>query len=129
MCLLWGSGGELIIHIYLNCIGLGSLVKIQYLKRLFNSQNPDIMLLQESLGDGGEIFCDLGKLFGGWKFIHVDARERSRGLIIGWRVRILNFYNIYSFDLGLGVVIYYQELDNDVTCLNIYGPYIERVNY
>jgi hypothetical protein len=65
------------IFLSFNCRGLGNLIETLALKRLVESQNLDIMLLQESLGEGGKLVSKLGKLFGGWEFIYVDNRGKS----------------------------------------------------
>ena len=70
-----------------NCRGLASSHKKSSLQRLVECTKPNVMLLQETLGDSSVVKSMMEKLFPGWEFEGVDARGRSGGLVTGWRTR------------------------------------------
>jgi hypothetical protein len=51
---------------------------------LTGAQNPNILLLQETMGDVEKIYGDFGKLLAGREFIHSNARGRLGGLFSRW---------------------------------------------
>jgi hypothetical protein len=73
---------------------LGNLVKKQTLKRLIESQNLDIMLLKEYLGQVSKLAFEFEKMFGEWELIYVDIRGKTRGLITRWRYRVLAYSDL-----------------------------------
>jgi hypothetical protein len=85
--------------------------------------SPDILLLQDTMSEGDKIVSELEKMFGGWEFMYLDSRARSGGLVSGWKGRSLSLSNCWSFGLGLGIVLYSQDLGKELKILNIYGPY------
>lgn len=72
-----------------NCRGLASLPKKLALKELVRSNKPDIILLQETIGKGGEISSCLYKLLSGWSFHAIDANGHLRGVVLGFNVKVL----------------------------------------
>jgi len=46
---------------------------------------PDVILLQETMGSSGDVQKLLQTLLLGWDFLAMDARGRSGGLATGWR--------------------------------------------
>ena len=54
------------IVISLNCRGLSSLPKKLALRRLVEEKYPDVLFLQESMGDGKVIVGELESLLKGW---------------------------------------------------------------
>jgi hypothetical protein len=58
----------------LNCRGMGSSSKNLALKHIVEIHKPSIIMLQESMGEGGKLVTDLGRLFAGWDFSYLDAR-------------------------------------------------------
>jgi hypothetical protein len=63
-----------------NCRGLVGSLKKPALKRVIFSEHPDVLLLQETLGEGEEVKSRLELLLPGWKFETLDALGRSGGL-------------------------------------------------
>jgi len=109
-----------------NCRGLASSHKKASLKRLVECTRPDILLLQETLGDSSSVKAQLEKLLLGWEFDGLDARGRSGGLATGWRTKDFKCANMVGFDSGLGVQLFSVEFGKLLTVLNIYGPYNNR---
>ena len=64
-----------------NCRGLASQPKKLAFRNLIRQYNPDILMLQETLGKGEEIIAFLSKLLPGWLFRAIDADGRSGGLV------------------------------------------------
>jgi exonuclease III len=89
-----------------NCRGLAGPLKRPALKRVIDSEHPDILLLQETLGEGEEIKSRLISLLPGWNFETLDATGRSGGLAIGWNTHSIKISNSWGFESGLGITIY-----------------------
>lgn len=64
-------------------LGVASPSKKSALKRLVEANQPDIILLQETLGDATFVSRGLEAMFKWWNFIGVDVRGRSGRLVIG----------------------------------------------
>jgi exonuclease III len=64
----------------LNCRGLVSPLKKLTLKRLMSVNQPNLLLLQETLGKGSDIEKLLVSIFPGWSFSCIDVSGRSGGL-------------------------------------------------
>ena len=67
-----------------NCRGLASQPKKLAFRNLISQYNPDILMLQETLGKGEEIIAFLSKSMPGWLFRAIDADGRSGGLVTGF---------------------------------------------
>lgn len=67
-----------------NCRGLASSLKKSSLKRLMERIQPDVIFLQETMGDSDSVQLALLSLLLGWDFLALDARGRSGGLAKGW---------------------------------------------
>jgi exonuclease III len=61
-----------------NCRGLVNPNKISSLRILVEQCSPDVILLQETLGDKLAVVKILESLLSGWMFIVVDAQECSK---------------------------------------------------
>jgi exonuclease III len=112
-----------------NCRGLASPHKKSSLKRLITTQQPDIILLQETLADSTTVSSTLATLFPGWHFEGIDATGRSGGLATGWRTRSIKLLNSWALNSCLGVDIFVEGLGKGIQILNIYGPYLERTPF
>ena len=94
-----------------NCRGLASPLKKSSLRRLVELNQPDVILLQETLGCSEEVVRGLETLLSGWKFVAVDAKGRSGGLASGWKVQSCRCdcsWGIYS---GVGLAVWDSELE------------------
>jgi exonuclease III len=68
-----------------NFRGLASSLKKLALKRLVLTNQPDIVLLQETLSDEEVATKILSTLLPGWAFMGQSPKGRSGELVIGWR--------------------------------------------
>lgn len=59
----------------------------------------------------------------------MDAKGRLGGLIFGWRKQSFTYSNCWSFSSCLGTLLYSQYLGKELSFLNIYGPYTDKVEY
>jgi hypothetical protein len=109
-----------------NCRGLAGSLKITSLYMLVESNQPDIMMLHETMGEEVVIIPQLFSLLKSWEFVGSDARGHSGGLAIGWNPKIVKVISSWGFESGLGLNILSKETGSEVTILNLYGPYQER---
>jgi exonuclease III len=112
-----------------NCRGLAGPLKRTSLKRMILTEHPDVLLLQETLGEGIEVFNRLSSLLPDWSFITLDSIGRSGGLAIGWNSRTIKVINSWGFDSGLGITFTSKELEEPLNIVNIYGPCHNRGPY
>ena len=111
----------------LNCWGLASLPKKLVVRRLVEDQFIDVLFLQEIMGDGLSLAGELELLLSGWVFISLDAKGKSRGLLLGWRIRHFELLSVWVVDSGLFASLYSIEMKELFYFMNIYGPYLDRV--
>lgn len=112
-----------------NCRGVVSLSKKIALHRLVELTQPDLILLQETLGEAASIILFLEGFLKQWNFLGIDAKGRLGGLAIGWNTRTVKLLNSWGFDSGLGINIYQEDLGRCFTVLNVCGPTQERIHY
>ena len=113
----------------LNCRGLASKPKKLAICRLVAHQSVDVLFIQETMGDGVLFASTLESLLPGWTFCFVDAKGKSGGLLVGWKIRVLQFLNSWAMDSGLYVALYSTKLKLELRFLNVYGPYVEREGF
>ena len=113
----------------LNCHWLDSKPKKLAVCRLVEDQHIDVLFLQESMGDGVMFAGELESIMIGWTFLSLDARGKSRGLLLGWRSRMFHLVNAWVVGSGLCVSLFSIELNLDLCFANIYGPYVEREGF
>jgi exonuclease III len=109
----------------LNCRGLASPHKKSTLKQLINTQQPDIILLQEMMEDSSAISATLSSLLPRWLFMGLDAAGRSGGLATGWRTKSIKLLNSWGVNSYLGIDIFVEALGKEFRILNVYGPYLD----
>jgi exonuclease III len=112
-----------------NCRGLVSFLKKSALKRLVLANQPDFVLLQETLADKEMTTKLLSALFPGWYFVGLDARGRSGGLVIGWRARRSKLLNSWAFDSALGGDFLVEGIGKELRIINVYGPHTDRSTF
>ena len=112
-----------------NCRGLASPLKKSSLRRLVELNQPDVILLQETLGCSEVVIRVLETLLPGWIFVAVDARGRSGGLASGWKVQSCRCDCSWGINSGVGLVVWDSVLGKALTILNIYGPYLNRASF
>ena len=71
------------IFLSFNYRGLASQPKNLAFRELIRSQNPDVIMLQETLGKGDEVISVLSKLIPGWVFHALDVTGRSGAVVLG----------------------------------------------
>jgi hypothetical protein len=93
------------------------------------TEHLDVLLLQETLGEGVEVENRLSLLLPDWSFITLDSIGRSGGLAIGWNCRTIKVLNHWGFESGLGITVFSKELEDPLNIVNIYGPCHNRGPY
>ena len=83
------------IFLSFNCRGLASQPKKLAFRELIRSKNPDVIMLQETLGKGDEAINILSKMLPGWVFHALDAVGRSGEVVSGYNSKKLRY--IYSW--------------------------------
>ena len=84
---------------------------------------PDFVLLQETLAEKDMIAKILSALFPGWSFVGLDARGRSGALFIGWRARSTKLLNSWEFNSGLGGYFLVEGIGKELRFINVYDPH------
>jgi hypothetical protein len=103
-------------------MGFPGPLKTPALKRVIESEHPDIIHLQETLGEGEEVNYRVSSLFLGWKFKTVDSFGRSGELTIGWITRPIKIINYWDFESGISITTLLANLGDRINIVNIYGP-------
>ena len=85
------------IMMTLNFRGLASLPKKLAVQRLIDEQFLDIIFLQETMCDGIILVGELELMLKDWKFVSVEAKGRSGGLLLGWRTRNFHLLAMHGF--------------------------------
>jgi hypothetical protein len=91
------------------------------------SSQPDLLLLQETMGEVASVIPLLEGFLKQWKFIGVDSKGRSRGLAMGWNTRTVKLLNSWGFDSGVGIKNSLEDLGRCFMALNVYGPTQDRI--
>jgi exonuclease III len=112
-----------------NCRGLASPSKHLSLQRLLELAQPDIVMLQETLGAEALIVPLLERLLKGWSFFGLDASGCVGGLEMGWNQKSIKLESSWGFPSGQGMFVYVAELGKYFTILNIYGPTQDRPQF
>ena len=111
-----------------NCRGLTSPSKKSSLKHLVDVWEPNVLLLQETMGNSNAVVGALKYMLLDWYFAAIDANGRSRGIAYGWQLRVCKCESIWDINFGLGLEVFVPNLGMVVTILNIYGLYQDRVS-
>eukprot|EP00253_Pinus_taeda_P009499 PITA_09499 len=83
-----------------NCRGLASKPKKLALREMVMNSKADILLLQETLGNGVEVESVLNALLPGWKFSAMDSAGHSGGLAVGYREGRIKIRNQWGMKQG-----------------------------
>jgi exonuclease III len=94
----------------LNCRGLASPSKRLTLQRLLELSQPDVVLLQETLGEAAVVVQLLERILKGWSFFGLDAFGHSGGLAMGWNPKSIKLENSWGFNSGQGMSVFVEEL-------------------
>ena len=106
-----------------NCRDLASPQKKSSIKRMITLLDPQIILLQETMGSSDKVKEALESWLPGWVFEAMDTVGRSGGLAIGWVANQIRRENNWGFQSGMGIDVYSRETDRVYSVINIYGPY------
>jgi len=112
-----------------NCRGLAGPLKRPALRRVIDIDHPDVLLLQETLGEMGEVKSKLEGMLPGWVFVCLDVRGRSGGLATGWNTRSVKIENVWGMESVIGCSLSSLDIGETFTLLNIYGPYQNRIPF
>lgn len=112
-----------------NCRGLASAPKKLSLQGLFEVEQPDIILLQETLGPAENVTLSLQVLAPRWKSMAIDAIGRSGGLAIGYNPRTIRIDASWGGFGFMGIDSFSSELGKSLRILNIYGPCHQRETF
>ena len=99
------------------------------MRRLVEDQLIDVLFLQEIMGDGKSLAGEMESLLFGWDFISLDAKGRSGGLLLGWRLRHFHFLSAWAMASGLFVSLFAIEMKEYFLFMNIYGPYLDKERF
>ena len=113
----------------LNVRGLASLPKKLAVMRLIDQHAADVIFIQETMIEGCVLVQELELLIHGWKFISVDAKGRSGGLILGWKSGNFLFQNAWAMKAGLCAVLFSYDLQKEISFVNLYAPYLDRESF
>jgi hypothetical protein len=91
--------------------------------------NLNILMPWELMCEGGRIITQLEKLFRGWEFTYINSKGCFVRLRTSYKARYLSLTNNWCFDLCLGIEFYPRNLGKEITFLNIYGPYKNKLKY
>ena len=112
-----------------NCRGLASKPKKLALKELVQRYNPEVLMLQGTLGMSSEVVSSLCSILPRWHFQALDSSGHSGGLAIGFREGRMKLINTWGMDHVLGMEALTPDFDFPLIILNIYGPCQERVSF
>ena len=112
-----------------NCRGLAGPKKKSALMRVITLDHPDVLLLQETLGDSLVVKERLESWLAGWSFVALDVRGQSGGMAMGWNSRVMNLQTAWGMESILGVELRSDDLGSCLKVINVYGPYLNRVPY
>ena len=79
-----------------------------------------MLFLQETISEGSILVGNLEIMLKDWKFVSVDAKGKSGGLLLGWRYRHFHLLNAWEMCSGLCVTLYSIELKMDLCFVNMY---------
>lgn len=109
--------------------GLASKPKKLALKEMVQRYNPDVLMLQETLGMSLEVLSTLSSILPGWHFQALDSFGHSGGLALGFREGRLKLVNLWGMDHALGMEVQSPDFGFPLLILNIYGLCQERLSF
>eukprot|EP00253_Pinus_taeda_P021770 PITA_21770 len=112
-----------------NCRGMASASKKLALRRLFEVEPTDIIMLQETLGEAEIITNTLASLLPGWQFFTIDATGRSGGLATGLNPRTIRVLASWGGPGFIGLDFFSMKLGLKLRVINTYGRCHQRENF
>eukprot|EP00253_Pinus_taeda_P003996 PITA_03996 len=99
------------------------------LRRLFEIEAIDIIMLQETLGSAEHITSSLYSISLGWNYMEMDVVGRSGGLAIGYNPKTIRVTASWGGHGFLGLDLFSEELGTNLQIVNIYGPCQQREHF
>lgn len=99
------------------------------LKEMVQRCNPDVLMLQKTLGMSSEVLSALCSILPGWLFQALDSISHLGGLAIGFREGRLKSIHLWGMEHVLGMEVQSHDFSFPLMILNIYGPCQERVSF
>jgi len=96
---------------------------------VIDNEHPDVLMLQETLGEVDAIKNKLEGMLPGWVFECLDVRGRSGGLATGWNPKSIKMGNVWGMESVLGCSLSSTDIGEEITLLNTYGPYQDRIPF
>ena len=96
------------------------------LRALFNSLNPDLVLLQETMCSDMPALFAFSKILPTWEYCAISARGLSGGLLSAWNPLKDKCRAFHTF-AGILLHASFRGLPNPIHILNVYGPYKDKV--
>jgi hypothetical protein len=97
-------------------------------KRLIQSLNLDIIMLQETMCYGAKARNTLEAWLKNWDFCALDTDGMSGGLIMGWGSALKSpLLILLSFTISINLMI--KDFGFYFSVLNVYGPYADRIPF
>jgi hypothetical protein len=112
-----------------NCRGVEIPHKKYDLYRLVKLNYPNIIFLQETMGEEAVVILWLEAIFKNLKFLGSYARGRYGGLVIGWNPKKIKLINSWVIEYGLGINFLSEDLGMELSTLNMYGPYQDQIPF
>eukprot|EP00253_Pinus_taeda_P029832 PITA_29832 len=108
---------------------MASASKKLALRRLFEIEPVDIILLQETLGPTNLISDTLSSICLGWHFSALDSTGRSSGLVIGYKPKSIRLQASWGGRGFMGINLFSADLGYSLRVINIYGPCHQREHF
>jgi len=105
-----------------NCRGMASASKKLALRRLFEIEPIDIIMLQETLGSVDLITSSLNSISPGWHYMAMDALGIFGGLAIEYNPKTIRVNASWGGHGFLGLDLFSAELGTNLQNVNIYCP-------
>ena len=86
----------------------------------------DVILLQETLGNGEVVLSFLTSIYPSWTFHTLDVRGCLGGSAIGFSNHNIKIPNVWGLKGILGADVLASEMGTPLRIINIYGPYHSR---
>ena len=122
-CPRWGPRMKIFS---INYRGLANTRKKLSLKRILSIQTPEVILLQETMGSELEVENLLTSITPHYTFTAQSARGHLGLLALGWKKYCIRCTNTWGSSFGLGAQLCWEEININLTVINIYGPYSNR---
>ena len=116
----------MIFAISMNIRGLGADPKFLALKNFFHSENPKIILIQETMHDASAAISYFTKMYPSWHISATEAMGLSGGLAVLWDRSWIKA-KTYRCLAGILISAKLRGHNSPINILNIYAPYRDRM--